>query len=189
LLLVGPEGQLLLLVQPLLIKLWTALLLPAAAAVCYRMLASIADTADTQTIQQPQPTIFMNELLRAGFRADRLSVWVLQGLHDQGLGQHHLQHLLAEITNCAAFHSLFVGELPGPMSRRDAENLLAEAGLLGAVTSYEAADNGQYGRWRESSAVTAAAAAADVNSLGVVSAQLVLVGMRWRRGGCVQLSS
>jgi hypothetical protein len=112
------------------------------------------------SLQQPQPSMLMNELLRAGFRADRLSVWVLQGLHGQGLEQHHLQQLLTEVTNCAAFHSLFVGELPGPMSRRDAENLLAEAGLLGAVTSYEAADNGQYGRWQECRSVTAAAACA-----------------------------
>jgi O-methyltransferase involved in polyketide biosynthesis len=91
-------------------------------------------------------TIFSAQLARAGFRADRLSVWALQGLHDQGLGKAQLQAVLSEVADCAAFHSLLVGELPGPISKRDAENLLAEAGLLGAVFSHEQEG---YGRWQQ----------------------------------------
>jgi hypothetical protein len=45
--------------------------------------------------------------------------------------------------------SLIVGELPGPLSRQEADNLLAEAGLLGAVYDYATADGGQYKRWEE----------------------------------------
>lgn len=81
-------------------------------------------------------------LLRAGFRPDRLSVWALQGLHGQGVTQEQLRALLAEVTACAAFHSLLVGELPGPLTRRDADNLLAEAGLLGAVYAHSGEEGG-----------------------------------------------
>ena len=91
-------------------------------------------------------TMLIDQLERAGFRGDRLSVWAVQGLRDQGLGMAHLQELFAEVTNCAAFHSLFVGELPGPMTKQQAENLLAEMGLLGAVQMHTAADAGSYGR-------------------------------------------
>uniref|UniRef100_A0A383WNK8 S-adenosyl-L-methionine-dependent methyltransferase n=1 Tax=Tetradesmus obliquus TaxID=3088 RepID=A0A383WNK8_TETOB len=91
-------------------------------------------------------TVFSAQLAHAGFRADRLSVWALQGLHDQGLGKARLQAVLSEVADCAAFHSLLVGELPGPISKRDAENLLAEAGLLGAVFSHQQEG---YGRWQQ----------------------------------------
>lgn len=91
-------------------------------------------------------TILIDQLERAGFRGDRLSVWAVQGLQDQGLGMAPLQELFAEVTNCAAFHSLLVGELPGPMSKQQAENLLAEMGLLGAVQKHAAAAAGSYGR-------------------------------------------
>lgn len=57
-----------------------------------------------QRQQQAVPTAFAEQLSRAGFRGDRLSVWALQGLHGQGLSQGVLQQLLAEIANCAAFH-------------------------------------------------------------------------------------
>lgn len=49
-------------------------------------------------------TVFREQLMRAGFRPDRLSVWVLQGLHNQGLGFEVLQQLLAEVADSAAFH-------------------------------------------------------------------------------------
>ena len=39
--------------------------------------------------------------------------------------------LLAEVANCAAYHSLLVGELP-PLPGSQAANALAECGLLGA---------------------------------------------------------
>jgi hypothetical protein len=94
-------------------------------------------------------TIFVDQLEKAGFRGDRLSVWAVQGLRDQGLSIPQLQELFAELTNSAAFHSLLVGELPGPMSRQQAENLLAEMGLLGAVQLHAAADAGSYGRLRD----------------------------------------
>ncbi|WIA16552.1 hypothetical protein OEZ85_013224 [Tetradesmus obliquus] len=64
----------------------------------------------------------------------------------EGLGKAQLQAVLSEVADCAAFHSLLVGELPGPISKRDAENLLAEAGLLGAVFSHEQEG---YGRWQQ----------------------------------------
>jgi hypothetical protein len=57
-----------------------------------------------------------------------------------------LQALLSEVADCAAFHSLLVGEVPGPISKREAENLLAEAGLLGAVFSHE---QESYSRWQQ----------------------------------------
>ncbi|KAF8065520.1 MTS1 [Scenedesmus sp. PABB004] len=88
-------------------------------------------------------SVFAAALARGGFRADRLSVWALQGLHGLGLGAGALRALLAEVADGAAFHSLLVGELPGPLRRGDAANLLAEAGLLGAV--YAHADEA-YGR-------------------------------------------
>jgi hypothetical protein len=91
-------------------------------------------------------TIFSAQLARAGFRADRLSVWALQGLHGQGLGKQQLQALLAEVADCAAFHSLLVGEVPGPISKKETENLLAEAGLLGAAFSHE---QESYDRWQQ----------------------------------------
>jgi hypothetical protein len=50
------------------------------------------------------PTVFREQLSRAGFRGDRLSVWVLQGLHGQGLGPEVLRQLLAEVADCAAYH-------------------------------------------------------------------------------------
>jgi hypothetical protein len=106
-----------------------------------------ADDAATEHSAAAVPaTIFSAQLARAGFRADRLCVWALQGLHDQGLGRQQLQALLSEVADCAAFHSLLVGEVPGPISKREAENLLAEAGLLGAVFSHE---QESYGRWQQ----------------------------------------
>lgn len=49
-------------------------------------------------------TVFREQLSRAGFRADRLSVWVLQGLHHQGIGPGVLRQLLAEVADSAAFY-------------------------------------------------------------------------------------
>lgn len=60
----------------------------------------------------------------------RLPARPVQGLQ---LGRAQLGELLAQASNCAAFHSLVVGELPGCPDRGDAENLLAECGLLGAL--------------------------------------------------------
>lgn len=54
--------------------------------------------------QGSSATVFREQLSRAGFRADRLSVWVLQGLHDQGIGPEVLRQLLAEVADSAAFH-------------------------------------------------------------------------------------
>jgi hypothetical protein len=66
------------------------------------------DGIEQQQQQQQQQgasaTVFREQLSRAGFRADRLSVWVLQGLHDQCLGPDVLRQLLAEIADSAAFH-------------------------------------------------------------------------------------
>lgn len=93
-------------------------------------------------------TIFTQELQRSGFRPDRLSVWAIQGLRNQGITDDTLRQLLTEVTNLAAFHSLLVGEIPGLRSKREVENILAEAGVLGAVVRYEQEDI-SYGRWQE----------------------------------------
>jgi hypothetical protein len=106
----------------------------------------IENTAAEHSAAAVGATIFSAQLARAGFRADRLSVWALQGLHGQGLGRQQLQAVLSEVADCAAFHSLLVGEVPGPINKREAENLLAEAGLLGAVFSHE---QESYGRWQQ----------------------------------------
>jgi hypothetical protein len=45
---------------------------------------------------------------------------------------------------------LIVGEVPGPITRQQADNLMAEAGLLGAIYDYATADNAQYKRWEQS---------------------------------------
>jgi hypothetical protein len=123
---------------------------------------------------RPDATIFMDALARAGFRGDRLSVWGLQGLHGLlgggggagAAGQPSpspallLAALLAEVSSAAAFHSLVAGELPGPMTAREASNLLAEAGLLASVEPPGGAGTREYGR------VPAVAAAAEGEDKG-----------------------
>ncbi|GLI62504.1 hypothetical protein VaNZ11_005160 [Volvox africanus] len=85
-------------------------------------------------------------LAAAGFRADRLSVWAVQGLEGLGLGYQDVVSLLAEAAHCAAYHSLVLGELPA-MSYSQAANALAEVGLLGAPLAFGAPQS-SYGRWR-----------------------------------------
>lgn len=63
-----------------------------------------------QQQQSSQATVFREQLMRAGFRSDRLSVWALQGLHNQGIGADVMQQLLAEVADSAAFHR-YVGML------------------------------------------------------------------------------
>jgi hypothetical protein len=105
-------------------------------------------------------TIFMDALVRAGFRGDRVSVWGLQGLQgllgpaatttggggDYGTRRRAVAALLAELSSAAAFHSLAAGELPGPLSVREGANLLAEAGLLASVEPPGGAGTREYGR-------------------------------------------
>ncbi|GBF93628.1 hypothetical protein Rsub_06350 [Raphidocelis subcapitata] len=93
----------------------------------------------------PAATALLSQLERAGFRQDRLSVWALQGLRGLGLPRAGVAALLAEVANAAAFHSLVVGELPLAGAASEAENALAEAGLLGAVHAHDGADVG--GGW------------------------------------------
>lgn len=78
---------------------------------------------------------FAKELFRAGFQGDKLSVWAMQGLHGQQLPASQLHAILEDVSGCAAFHSLIVGELPAA-SKKDANVLLAEYGLLGAAESF-----------------------------------------------------
>ena len=71
--------------------------------------SAVEDSTGELLLQQEQPqvsllTVFREQLSRAGFRGDRLSVWVLQGLHGQGLGPEVLRQLLAEVADCAAYH-------------------------------------------------------------------------------------
>ncbi|GLC41902.1 hypothetical protein PLESTB_001045600 [Pleodorina starrii] len=89
-----------------------------------------------------------SSLEAAGFRADRLSVWAVQGLAGLGLGEQDVVSLLAEAANCAAYHSLLLGELPPlPGGRAAAANALAECGLLGSPLAFGTPDS-SYGRWR-----------------------------------------
>ncbi|KAG2484890.1 hypothetical protein HYH03_016371 [Edaphochlamys debaryana] len=93
------------------------------------------------------PYALADALARAGFRADRLSVWALQGLAGaEGVGEQEVSALLASAASAAAFHSLLVGELPPLGGRRWAENVVAESGLLGAPLPFGTPDT-SYGRW------------------------------------------
>jgi hypothetical protein len=58
----------------------------------------------------------------------------LQGLSALGLDRHAIKGLLTDVANSAAFGSIVAGELPH-MSRGEAEDLLAEFGMLGKVLS------------------------------------------------------
>ncbi|KAI3433309.1 hypothetical protein D9Q98_003127 [Chlorella vulgaris] len=87
---------------------------------------------------------FAAALERSGFRGDRLSVWVMQGISCLGLGLPALGALLADTCNLAAFDSLVAGLLP-PMDRRGLDNLLASFGLLGAGVDF--GPQTDWGRW------------------------------------------
>eukprot|EP00195_Chlamydomonas_chlamydogama_P015189 CAMPEP_0202889950 /NCGR_PEP_ID=MMETSP1392-20130828/486_1 /ASSEMBLY_ACC=CAM_ASM_000868 /TAXON_ID=225041 /ORGANISM="Chlamydomonas chlamydogama, Strain SAG 11-48b" /LENGTH=285 /DNA_ID=CAMNT_0049573403 /DNA_START=205 /DNA_END=1059 /DNA_ORIENTATION=- len=107
-------------------------------------------------------TSFEAELLRAGFQGDKLSVWVLQGLHGLELGVPQLQSILVDVTNLAAFNSLVLGELPG-VSKQQADSLLAEFGLLGAVLPMDLPET-SYSRWPAAEAGGADAGSSSVGS-------------------------
>lgn len=88
-----------------------------------------------------QPMTLATALLpleRAGFRADKLSVWVLQGYPAAAPPLSSMQRLLVETTGMAAFGSILTGQLP-PMPAQQAANLLGEFGLLGAVRDFGSA--------------------------------------------------
>lgn len=89
---------------------------------------------------------FCEELQRQGFRGDRLSVWGVQGLHELGLSGAELSCLLVEVSGCAAYHSLVLGELPA-MEEAVARNLLADSGLLATVLPWDHEEL-SYGRWQ-----------------------------------------
>ncbi|GIL69823.1 hypothetical protein Vretimale_10127 [Volvox reticuliferus] len=114
-------------------------------------------------------------LAAVGFRADRLSIWAVQGLEGLGLSYRDVVSLLAEAAHCAAYHSLVLGELPA-MSYNQAANALAEVGLLGAPLAF-GTPHSSYGRWQpewgdgngdggESSSSSAEAAVWEVASEG-----------------------
>lgn len=89
---------------------------------------------------------FLGDLERAGFQPGRLSVWVIQGLdwlHDDTAA---LRGVLACVGLGTAYHSLAVGELPTGQPG-EAEQLLAEAGLLSAETEFGSKE-ADYGRWQ-----------------------------------------
>lgn len=104
-----------------------------------------------------QPMTLATALLpleRAGFRADKLSVWVLQGYPVSPTAPlASLQRLLVETTGMAAFGSIVAGQLP-PLPTQQASNLLGEFGLLGPVrdfgsagADYAAEVGGVHGAW------------------------------------------
>jgi hypothetical protein len=59
-----------------------------------------------------------------------------QGLPALGLDRQAMKGVLTDVANCAAFGSTVAGEVPR-MSRAQAEDLLAEFGLLGQIYSLE----------------------------------------------------
>lgn len=78
--------------------------------------------------------------------------------------------------------SLIVGELPGPLTRQEADNQLAEAGLLGAVYDYATADGGQYKRWQQEEGEVAdvqASSSSSSESSGGSVGDGAVVGPRW----------
>ena len=107
---------------------------------------------------------FAQGLAQAGLRGDRLSAWGLQvrlmhvdiwhralpfspqsldmnpwytqGLPAMGLDMAMMRGVLADVASCAAFGSTIAGELPA-MPRTEAEDLIAEAGLLGRLLSLQ----------------------------------------------------
>ncbi|EFN59228.1 hypothetical protein CHLNCDRAFT_138202 [Chlorella variabilis] len=97
-------------------------------------------------LQQADGGGFAGALERAGFRGDRLSVWVLQGVSCLGLGTAALTTLFTDLCNMAAFDSLVAGLMP-PMDRRSLDNLLASFGLLGAGVDFGVQTD--WGRWEE----------------------------------------
>ncbi|GFR46631.1 hypothetical protein Agub_g8240 [Astrephomene gubernaculifera] len=90
-----------------------------------------AATLDTSSPSPSSAPSLASRLAAAGFRADRLSVWGLQGLCGLGLRQQELVQLLAEVSHCAAYHSLLVGELPGGEEEGRREQLGREEGGAG----------------------------------------------------------
>lgn len=76
--------------------------------------------------------------------------------------------------------SLIVGELPGPLSRLDADNLLAEAGLLGAVYDYATADGGQYKRWQQQKTATDSSAAGQAGPAAAVAPRWICTAQQLR---------
>jgi hypothetical protein len=79
--------------------------------------------------------------------------------------------------------SLIVGELPGPLTRQGADNLLAEAGLLGVVYDYATADAGQYKRWHEGTEQQAASSSSSSSNgwaEGEVAPRWICAGQQLR---------
>ena len=60
----------------------------------------------------------------------------MQGLPALGLDRAGMRAVLADVASCAAFGSTVAGELPA-MGREEAEDLIAEAGLLGRLLSLQ----------------------------------------------------
>ncbi|PSC76936.1 S-adenosyl-L-methionine-dependent methyltransferase [Micractinium conductrix] len=98
---------------------------------------------------------FVSALERAGFRGERLSVWVLQGVAGLGLGPAGLTALLTDLCNLAAFDSLVAGLMPA-LERRALDNLLASFGLLGAGVDF--GPQTDWGRWEPGLALDSAGA-------------------------------
>jgi len=80
-------------------------------------------------------------LVQKGYRQDRLSVWVLQGLQWSGSGpeQDDFLELVSVAANCAALGSVMVAEVP--FDQEDAEATMASLGFLGRAVSLD--DAGQ----------------------------------------------
>ena len=86
-------------------------------------------------------------LFEAGFRAERLSAWCVSAgaLFDSSSPSSHssfddnaeeaLGQLFGAVASCAAFCSFVVGDLP-PMTRKEAESVVASSGLLGSVVAF-----------------------------------------------------
>ena len=65
---------------------------------------------------------------------DLSAIALLQGLPALGVDRQGMRGILAEVAELAASSSIVMGELPG-MTRPQGEDLLAEVGMLGTLSS------------------------------------------------------
>lgn len=88
-------------------------------------------------------------LFAAGFRAERLSVWCVNAGAFDSFDPEALRELFGAVASSAAFCSFVVGDLP-PMTRKEAESVVASSGLLGSVVAFGSeGDEAGSALWRQ----------------------------------------
>ncbi|KAK9838883.1 hypothetical protein WJX74_005154 [Apatococcus lobatus] len=140
--LMWPAGTVLYEVAPAEVHAAAVAALQAASAKVQRGCLHIRVSADLEAGDS-----LGEKLARAGFSGNRLSIWGLQGLTEMQLSPQLLRQLLADVADNAAFGSMVMGELPG-LPLQMAEDLLAEAGMLGRVLPFGQEET-SFGIWPE----------------------------------------